>query len=322
LAVVVNFDDARVVELFREVLQTSSESDVLRLAAQRIALDETSASRQFLRDRLLSERNALRVRCIAGVLARAADLSDAEKLRLVLAGSSRDAPSFPRGGHDSAQGWARELGGPFALHARRLLEASGRPSDLLALLPSWSSWAAADQAWFLSWGSTLFGSAQPPVAVCALLGEALSQSAKAVVLAALRWCAACPSAVPASALTPLAASADSELRLAAMSALPISALDWSRIARNDADPAIRAMAIERALSTSDVAGTADFGRLMEDSDWRVRAAIVRGLHGGGTAAVDSARTWLEHSNPQVRAGALRILMDHGQERWLADTLIG
>ncbi len=85
---------------------------------------------------------------------------------------------------------------------------------------------------------------------------------------------------------------------------------------------MRALAIERALSTSDVASTAELGALMEDSDWRVRAAIVRGLHQGGAAAVASARGWLEHSSPQVRAGALRILMDHGQERWLVETLIG
>ncbi len=107
LAAVVNFDDPRVVELFREVLQTSSESDVLRLAAKRVALDETPANREFLRERLLSEQNALRVRCIAGVLASATDLSDAEQLRLVLAGSGRAAWCFPRDGHEPARSWAR-----------------------------------------------------------------------------------------------------------------------------------------------------------------------------------------------------------------------
>lgn len=325
LGALVHFDDPRVVELFRQVLLSSSESDVLRLAAKRVALDDTAESRRFLRERLLNEKNALRVRSIAAALANGADFSTAERLRLIIAGiGSPDAVErWPRDNPESAACWGNELRGPFALHARRLLHNGGTRADLVALLPAWSECADSDRAWLLVWGSGLFGATQPPAAVCSMLVEALSQQAKPLLLAALGWCRACPSAVPVEVLKRHSTSADSELRLAALGAIPAPALDWWQLARTDAEPAVRALAIERALPISDVAGTSpELAALMEDSDWRVRAAVVRALSQSGAAVLDTARGWLAHANPQVRAGALQILIEQGQERWLMDQLLG
>jgi len=323
LGALVHFDDPRVVELFREVLQSSSESDVLRLAAQRIALDDTADSRRFLRERLLNEDNALRVRCIAGALANAHDFSIAEQLRLVVAGVGNEpaVESWPQDGPDSAGAWGAELRGAFALHARRLLKNGGTTADFDALLPSWLGWSDSDRAWFLTWGNGLYGSGEPPVAVSAILVDALGQQGSAVLLAALQWCKACPSAVPLDALTPHVVAASSEVRLAALSALPERALDWWHVARTDSDPAVRALAIDRALPVSD-GRDSELALLMEDSDWRVRAAVVRALSRTGAYALEVARGWLSHASPQVRAGALQVLIDQGQERWLMDALIG
>ena len=60
---------------------------------------------------------------------------------------------------------------------------------------------------------------------------------------------------------------------------------------------------------------------MQDSDWRVRAAVVRALSQAGAQALDTARGWLSHSSPVVRAGALQILLDQGQEHWVMDALM-
>ena len=324
LGALVHFDDPRVVDLFREVLQSSSESDVLRLAAQRIALDDTPDSRRFLRQRLLSEDNALRVRCIASALASAEDLSTAERLRLVVAGvGNRPAvESWPRDSDESARAFANELRGAFALHARRLLKSSGTAADLIALLPFWRDSSVSDRAWFLTWGSGLFGSSEPPAAVSALLVEALGQPDEAVPLAALHWCKSCPSAVPLEALQHQMTATSAELRLAALAALPVRALDWWQVALTDCEPAVRALAVERALPVSHLASTSkELATLMEDSDWRVRAAVVRALSQSGEQAVDTARAWLSHSSPLVRAGALQILISQRQEHWVMDTLM-
>ena len=326
LGALVHFDDPRVVELFREVLLESSESDVLSLAAQRIALDDTPDSRRFLRDRLLNEDSALRVRCIAGALANAHDFSTAEKLRLVVAGvgSEPAVESWPRDSAESASAWGNELRGAFALHARRLLKNAGTASDLVALLPFWLGWSDSDRAWFLTWGSGVFGASEPPAAGRAILVEALGQQAQSVLLAALHWCKACPSAVPLEALMRHASAVSCELRLAALGALPVQALDWWHVARTDSEPAVRALAVERASSpVSNVAGTArELATLMEDSDWRVRAAVVRALNQSRAEALATARGWLSHSSPQVRAGALQILIDQGQEGWVMGALMG
>ena len=323
LGALVHFDDPRVVALFREVLMTSSESDVLRLAAQRVALDASPESRRFLRERLLSEAMPLRVRCIAGALSTARDLGAAEKLRLTLAGAAGGVEHWPERDPECAAGWARELGGPFALSARRLLERHSDVAALLALVPHWSAWTDSDRAWFLGWGRTLFGREAPPFAVRALLREALAQSSKAVMLAALRWFGAFPSSVPESAIEPLATGADVELRFAALSALPSHDRDWWHIARTDREPSVRALAIERALTLEEGApASEELAEFISDGDWRVRAAVVRALNRDGAVAVDRARDWLAHADPRVRAGALQILLDQGQERWLANTLMG
>ena len=284
LGALAHFDDPRVVALFRGVLLSSSESDVLRLAAKRVALDDTPDSRRFLRDRLLQERSALRVRCIAGALTGSADFSIAEKLRLVIAGiGSQDAiESWPRDNPESAACWGNELCGPFALHARRLLQNAGTRADLIALLPSWAGSSDSDRAWLLAWGSGLFGSSQPPSDVCSMLFEALNQQATPVLHAALRWCAACPNAVPLALLERYSTASNPQLRLAALSAMPDRAFDWWQVARTDSDPAVRALAIERASPISDLAGRSPaLAALMEDSDWRVRAALVRALNQSG-----------------------------------------
>lgn len=325
LGALVNFDDPRVVELFRRVLLSSSESDVLRLAAKRVALDDTVDSRRFLRERLLQEKNALRVRCIAGALSGALDFSIAEKLRLVIAGigSQEAVESWPRDSPESAACWGSELAGPFALHARRLLQNAGTRADLVALVPSWAGGSDSDRAWLLTWGSGLFGSDQPPPALCSMLLEALCQQATVVLLSALRWCRACPNAVPVEVLERHSTAADPELRLAALSALPAHSLDWWQVARGDSEPCVRALAIERALPISDVANRSPaLAALLQDDDWRVRAAVVRALKQSGAAALDTARGWLAHSDPNVRAGALQILIELGQERWVMTELMG
>ncbi|MGC4086632.1 MAG: hypothetical protein QM756_01810 [Polyangiaceae bacterium] len=325
LGAVVHFDDPRVVALFREVLLTSSESDVLRLAARRVAIDDQDESRRFLRERLLNEPKPLRVRCIAGALAGASDLSTAEKLRLVLASGAQQGAveAWPRAGDESAASWANELNGPFALLARRLLQNAALQADWLALQAFWSRWPDSDRAWFLGWGNELFGSTEPPDVVSALLGEALEQPRGAALLAALRWCACSANAVPAEALLRHAKAHSAELRLAALAALPFAALDWWQVAQTDPEPSVRALAVERALSASDVAGSSrELATLMEDADWRVRAAVVRALNRNESVAVTTARAWIGHASPQVRAGALQILLDHGQERWLMDAFIG
>ena len=337
LAALVNFDDPRVVALFRDVLQTSSESDVLRLAAKRVALDASAESRQFLRERLLAETLPLRVRCIAGALSTATDLSQAEKLRLILAGvgNASSVEQWPEQDAAYAASWARELAGPFALSARRWLERTGCKPALLALLPHWAGWADADRAWFLGWGVALFGSERPPAAVCSLLNQALAQSAKPVILAALRWCSRASSAAPVSALEFFVTSDDAELRFAALSALPSPGRDWWHVARTDRDPSVRALGIERALALAialkpgpddteqrDEDASDELAQFIADSDWRVRAAVVRALNQNGVVAVERARGWLAHQDPEVRAGALRLLLNQGQERWLAETLLG
>jgi len=324
LGALVHFDDPRVVELFRQVLLSSSESDILRLAAKRVALDDTADNRRFLRERLLNESNALRVRCIAGALASAVDLSTAERLRSMVAGIDRQeaVESWPRDDAESAAYWGKELRGPFALHARRLLQSAGTRADLIALLPSWTGSSDSDRVWLLAWGCRLFGSIRPPDAVCSMLVGALNQQAAPVLLAALRWCKACPSAVPVEVLERHSTAANSELRLAALAALPVRALDWWQVACTDSEPAVRALAIERALPICDVAGTfPKLVALMEDSDWRVRAASARALSQSGAAALETARAWLAHSSPQVRAGALQVLIDQGQEAWLMNELL-
>jgi len=325
LGALVHFDDPRVVELFRRVLLSSSESDVLRLAAKRVALDGSAESRSFLRERLLNETSALRVRCIAGAFTSTVDFSAAEKLRLVMAGTGRQEgiESWPRDNPESALCWGKELGGPFALHARRLLQTAGVRADLIALLPSWIGGADSDRAWLVTWGSGLFRATQPPSAVCKMLVEALSEQSTPVLLAALRWCSACPSAVPVELLQPHSTAANAALRLAALSAMPVEALDWLHVARTDSEPAVRALAVERAAPICDVAGTSlELSALMQDGDWRVRAAVVHALNQSGAAAIDIARAWLAHESTQVRAGALQILIDQGQERWLMDELLG
>ncbi|MEO8904368.1 MAG: hypothetical protein ABI488_18545 [Polyangiaceae bacterium] len=324
LAALVNFDDPRVVALFRDVLQTSSESDVLRLAAKRVALDASAGSRQFLRERLLAETLPLRVRCIASALSATEELTQAEKLRLRLAGvgSASGVEHLPERDAACAASWARELAGPFALSARRLLERSGGPAALLALLPHWTAWAVADRAWFLGWGLALFGSEQPPAAVCSLLTWALAQPAKAVNAAALRWCSRASGAVSGSAIERFTTSEDAELRFSALLALPSQDRDWWHIARTDTEPSVRALGIERALERAEAEPSDELARFIADSDWRVRAAVVRALSQNGAVAIERARGWLAHQDAQVRAGALRLLLDQGQERWLADNLMG
>jgi HEAT repeat protein len=156
-----------------------------------------------------------------------------------------------------------------------------------------------------------------------VLTSALELGDDSVRLAALTWCRRMPIPSLEDAIVVLVQHLNPAIRCAALWALPSQALDFWHCAREDESPEVRAVAVERAVgdarSLDELSSLSD---LVQDEDWRVRAAVVRALERVGAPALETAFSWLASGEVPVRAGALRFFMEQGQADRLAAELMG
>lgn len=255
---------------------------------------------------VLLDDEAERAQAAATLLSGMPGLPPAALVRLSVLDPERPAPAA---GPEEAAAWARELAGPFGELARDALERAGA-DHLRAVAGDFGGLDPADAAWLL-------GRADADLAA-ELADRAAGSDDPELQLAALR---AAPAAVAPERLAELAGGGAVEVRAAAVAAgAPV---DLERLlGGGEREPEVLAAAVTRYAREQGAGAAEALAALMGGEDWRVRAAARDGAVAAGDSALEPLRALVRHDREEVRAGAVRALLDLGDDEWLEREVLG
>lgn len=304
VAALFSLNDQRAFEHACRMFQTETDLEVMLMIGHRIGSETNQVVLEyflpFLND--TSDRNHQRI--AARMLAGRDGLSPYERLQVaLLAGESGAQP--PRLASDTLQIWLDALQGAFCDDARGFLRVFGEEPFCL-LKENWNRLDPAAKAWLLSWGGASF-----PEQSVDLIITALSEGDRDVQRAAFKS---------------ILEYENSEVFQTVLDKIVLDGLDTSWTAAailagvpvinhqcrifNEKDPDVRIALIYSLARKHTAAG--NLVKLLEDEDWRIRAAATDVLVSMGDESIDAVSTVLSHENVALRTAASQVLIRLGR----------
>jgi len=306
------FDDARVTDFFFNLLTNEEDPFALFIAARHLEHVGWTSIPNGIEALLLSDGNPMRARAASSILKHAPHLSIRARVRLDLLSGGELSASLREAEVSAA--WLAELKGCFSSEAMAALQARGEHAWVcLALL--WENLNTPIRIWLLRWGSQDF-----PAMVSGLLPQALRQHNRSLILEALRAIGDVgETLVPAdirSLAAPFLCDETAEVREAAVRAAP-PGVDWRAFLASEVNTVVRvASAIELTKTARDEA-IPTLIALLDRDNWQERANAAACLASLGPIVVEALKPLIYRGCQNVRAGALRVLVDLKQDEWLA-----
>ena len=310
LLVLGRFRDPRVAPVILDAFATSDHDESVTACAEFLQASATAEVRSAVTPWLFQDADETRARIAARVLAQYNDLTESERLRVALIFPDGEiAP--PELNDGTLPLWIRELEGAYSSEARELL-ATGGPSSCRFLVAHWEELPTEIQGWLLK-----LVAAPCPDSVAPHVQRALRAGESALVDAALEAVAThpWPNASFQNELAALWNSTDPKRRLAVLRA-GLKDLDWLSVTKTDPDIRVRAAAVKCLARDEGEAAADTLGRLLEDEDWRLRAAAADSLKTLGDAGTAVAQERLHHARNDVRLAAVQVMLASGCHEFL------
>jgi hypothetical protein len=298
------FDAPRVTEFFVELLESARTPAAALYAATSLGRRDIAESTERVTAVLIGE-DADRAVAAAELLAGAGTLPVDAAVRVAVLEVERDPPPFEEA---ACRAWARELAGPFALQARDRLEETGAAAAPM-FLAHWDDLDDESRAWLIGWTADV-----APAEAAALVGLALGGDSAELALAAFGSAAEAGIELETALASRWALEGDTEVRVAAIEAgaeIDVEAV----LAEEDADPRLIAAVLRRVTQASRLTGYLGSGAP------EVRAVAREQLVAAGPASIEVLRPLVTSDEPEVRAGAVRALLELGDDEWLEQALL-
>jgi len=305
------FDAPKVTAFFLGVLAGAREAVEAEDAANALERRERSGLREPLVEILLGD-DADRAAAAARLLADEGDLPDRAAVRVAILEDERDPPPV---GAAVTGAWVHELAGPFGAAARDRLREQGAPAAG-ALAEHWDELSDDDRAWLIGWAAEA-----APAEAAALIARALDTGPDPLALAALRAASALPDgSIDPGILGRWAQHDEAEIRAAAIAAGAAADAELL-LGDENADPELIAAAIHRLAEREGTAAIEAIAGSLESDSLEVRAAAREEIVAMGGDAIEPLRPLVRSPDPGVRAGAVRALLDLGDDEWLERELL-
>lgn len=314
LGALVAYKDPRVREIFLMEMHVSGNAETLILASRYLAGEAEDDVKLSISGLLFQNNSIDRARAAANIMAGHGQLSDRERIRIALLSSE----GFPAPGLSEETGadWSAELQGPYASHARRLLEAQAETA-FLYLRKKWDHLEEENRTWLLEWGADKF-----PVYIIELILRALDSGSDLLVPAALEAIITLKEYGKIFAIRTgrYLQSKNPAVRLAAVRAgAPIG--DWKAALSSENDTAVRIAMLTRLAKEQGAAAAPTLIRLIEEGDYRLRAAATSALQNVSKDVVELMKPLMKHSRQAVQVAAAQVLIAAGEELWLEEQLL-
>lgn len=305
------FRDGRVADLFKSQLKLSRGAEIAMLLAGYLSAEYPEESRPVFSELLLQDGSVLHARVAANAMSCLGDLSDRERIRVsILSAVEHDSP--PVLDENTADLWLKELDGPHRAAARALIESQGEPA-FRYLKGKYAALPEEMKEWLLRWGVR-----GHPARTVDLIIDALETGSDDLRLASLECIGAMGDA--AVLLRPMVEHflhhPEKVFRLAAINA-GVSE-DWGRAVFREKEADVRIRIMGRLTREKGVDAVPVLIELLQDRDYRVRAAATANLIRLGEKAVNEVRPLLDHQDEGVRIAATQVMLADGEERFLEE----
>lgn len=314
LGALVAYKDPRVREIFLMEMHVSGNAETLILASRYLSGEAEDDVKPAIAGLLFQNNSIDRARAAANIMAGHRQLSDRERIRIALHGSE-EFPA-PELSEDTGAVWSAELQGPYASHARRLLQTQGEAA-FLYLRNKWHHLAEDDKKWLLEWGADKF-----PVYIIELILQALDSGSDLLVLAALEAIITLKDygKIFAPHTGRYLQSKNPAVRLAAVRAgAPVG--DWKAALSREDDTAVRIEMLMRMAGEQGAAAAPVLIRVIEEGDYRLRAAATSALQKVSKDVVELIKPLMKDSRQAVQVAAAQVLIAAGEELWLEEHFI-
>ncbi len=314
LGALVAFKDPRVREIFKAEIHASENAEALSLAARYLAGEVEGGEKHSLSGLLLQNNSLKHAQAAADAMLGHGQQNDREKIRIAML-SCEGLPT-PEISEETGAAWAAELQGPYASHARRLLEAQAETA-FLYLRKKWDHLAEEDKKWLLVWGADKF-----PVYIIELILQALDSGSEVLVPAALEAIFILKEygKIFATHTGRYLQSKNPAVRLAAVRAGAIVG-DWNGALSTEGDTAVRIEMLRKMAEDQGTAAAPTLIRLIEEGDYRLRAAATSALQMVAKDVAELIKPLVKHSRQAVQVAAAQILIAAGEDLWLEEQLL-
>lgn len=314
LGALLSYKDPRVREIFLKEIHTSENAEVLTLAARYLAGDAEESERHDLSGLLLQNNSLKHAQAAADVMTGHERLGDRERIRIAMLGREESAP--PELTDETEQAWSTELGGPYASHARRLLEAQGEAA-FLQLRKKWDRLGDEDKAWLLEWGAAK----HPAYAVEPIL-KGLDSGSDPLLIASLEAITILGvyGTIFAPHTGPHLRSLNPAVRLATVRACA-AGMNWAAELAAEDDTAVKIEMLRRLAEEKGAAAAPDLIRLIEEGDYRLRAAATSALQRSSRDVAELMKTLVSNPCRALQVAAAQVLIAAGEELWLEEHLL-
>lgn len=304
-AALVSLNDPRSFEQACRMFHTEADLEVLLMIGHRIARETNQVVLEYFLPFLADTSDCNQQRIAARMLAGRDGLKQHEQLQVaLLAGECGAQP--PQLAPDTLQIWLDELKGAFQAEARGFLNAWGEEPFCL-LKENWNSLDPATKAWLLSWGGASF-----PEQSVDLIITALSEGDRDVQRAAFKSILEYENSEVFQAMLDkitLDGQDTSWTVAAVLAGVPV--INHQYLIFNEKDPDVR-IALVYGLARKHTA-VGNLVKLLDDENWRIRAAATDVLVSMGDESIDAVTTVLSHENVALRTAASQVLIRLGRE---------
>lgn len=314
LGALVAYKDPRVREIFLMEMHGSGNAETLILASRYLSGESEYDVKPSISGLLFQNNSIDRARAAANVMIGHEQLSDREKIRIALLSTEEFNP--PELTKETEAAWSTELQGPYASHARRLLEMQGETA-YLCLRRNWSTLNEEDKKWLLEWGAEKF-----PVYIVELILYGLDSGSELLVLAALEAITTLKEygKIFATHTGRYLSSQNPVVRLAAVRA-GATVGDWEAMLATEEVVAVKIEMVMRLAEENGAAAAPTLIRLIEEGDHRLRAAATSALQKVSKDVVELMKPLMEHPHQAVQVAAAQVLIAAGEELWLEEQLL-
>lgn len=316
LGALVSYKDPRVKEIFTKEIHASENAETLTLAARYLVGEIEGGDKHSLSGLLLQNNSLKHAQAAADVMICHERLSDRERVRIAMLSSEEFAP--PGLTDKTEQAWTDELHGPYASQARQLIEAEGEAA-FLYLRKKWDSLGDEDKSWLLEWGTAKFPAY---VIELILLGLDSGSDSDPLVLAALEAIAMLGEY--GKIFTPHTGrhlkSQNPAVRLAAARA-GAAGVEWETELMAEDDTSVKIEMLRRLAEEKGASAAPALVRLIEEGDWRLRAAATSALQRVSGEVAELMKPLMTHPRQAVQVAAAQVLIAAGEELWLEEQLL-
>ncbi len=304
-----SLDDRQVPGMAKEEFLATDNTDIILLTASKLATLAAEERIAFLAPVIMAATSQTKSRAAANLLSNCLNLPVALAIRVAIISDHR-VVSAPLN-DNNLHAWLTELQGQYPRKTRKILLAK-EDGSFLALLDHWEILPGPIKLWAFNEAIKLDPKEHASL-ICTVLRQEESSELLCAALAASESLAR--SENDDEMVAALTRHPDPHVRAMAIESCGLK-LDLTSMLQHEPADQVRVAIIEQMGRSQQAENLALLGRMLEDSNWRIRVATTSAMVALAPDSIPLLQKLVLHHKPSVKAAAMQALQKSGQGSWL------